>query len=162
MKAITFQEVESLSYETVPDPEIRAPGDVILRVRLAAICGSDLHVYHGRETGLDPGTVMGHEMLGEVVETGPDVRQFAVGDWVVCPFSTSCGECFYCREGLTARCSRGRLFGWVEKGEGLHGGQAELVRVPLADSTLVAIPDGAPVEEALLAGDVLSTGGSFM
>jgi len=68
MKAITFQEIESLGYETVPDPEIHAPGDVIMRVRLAAICGSDLHVYHGREIGIDAGTVMGHEMLGEVVE----------------------------------------------------------------------------------------------
>jgi threonine dehydrogenase-like Zn-dependent dehydrogenase len=158
MKAITFQAVESLSCDTVPEPEIRAPGDVILRVRLSAICGSDLHVYHGRETGLDAGTVMGHEMLGEVVETGPDVHRFGLGDTVICPFTTSCGDCFYCREGLTARCSKGQLFGWVEEGEGLHGGQAELVRVPLADSTLVAIPDGAPVEAALLAGDVLSTG----
>ncbi len=158
MKAITFHEVESLNYETVPDPEIRAPGNAILRVHLTAICGSDLHVYHGRETGLDRGTIMGHEMLGEVVETGPDVRRFAVGDRVVCPFTTSCGECFYCLEGLTARCSHGQLFGWVEEGEGLQGGQAELVRVPLADSTLVAIPDGVPSEEALLAGDVLSTG----
>jgi 2-desacetyl-2-hydroxyethyl bacteriochlorophyllide A dehydrogenase len=158
MKAITFQEIESLSFETVPDPEIRAPDDVILRVRLAAICGSDLHVYHGRETGLDAGTVMGHEMLGEVVETGPDVHRFSSGDTVICPFTTSCGDCFYCREGLTARCSHGQLFGWVEKGKGLHGGQAEYVRVPLADTTLVPIPDGAPIEEALLAGDVLSTG----
>ncbi|TNF80268.1 MAG: alcohol dehydrogenase [Acidobacteria bacterium] len=158
MKAITFQEVESVSYESVPEPEIRAPGEVILRVRLSAICGSDLHVYHGRETGLDRGTVMGHEMLGEVVEAGPSVRRFAVGDTVVCPFTTSCGDCFFCREGLTARCAKGQLFGWVEEGEGLHGGQAEYARVPLADSTLVAIPDGAPIEEALLAGDILSTG----
>jgi threonine dehydrogenase-like Zn-dependent dehydrogenase len=158
MKAITFQEVESLGYETVPEPEVLASGDAILRVGLTAICGSDLHVYHGRETGLDRGTVMGHEMLGEIVEAGPSVRRFSVGDTVVCPFSTSCGDCFYCREGLTARCARGQLFGWVEQGKGLHGGQAEFVRVPLADSTLVAIPEGAPLEEALLAGDILSTG----
>ncbi|MES0385301.1 MAG: alcohol dehydrogenase catalytic domain-containing protein, partial [Hyphomicrobium sp.] len=73
-------------------------------------------------------------MLGEVVETGPDVHRFSSSDTVICPFTTSCGDCFYCREGLTARCSHGQLFGWVEKGEGLHGGQAEYVRVPLADT----------------------------
>ena len=82
MKAIVFQGVEHLSYETVPEPEIRTPDDVILRVRLSAICGSDLHVYHGREAGLDPGTVMGHEMIGEVVEAGSEVHRFGVGDAV--------------------------------------------------------------------------------
>lgn len=158
MKALTFQGVESLGYETVPEPELQGPDEVILRVRLSAICGSDLHVYHGRETGLDPGTIMGHEMIGDVVEAGAGVRRFRLGDTVICPFSTSCGECFYCRQGLTGRCASGRLFGWVEKGQGLHGGQAEFVRVPLADSTLVKVPAGARLEEALLAGDILSTG----
>jgi threonine dehydrogenase-like Zn-dependent dehydrogenase len=157
MNAITFQDVERLAYERVPDPRILEPGDVIVRVRVAGICGSDLHPYFGRERGLDRGTVMGHELLGEVVEAGPGVKGFRVGDRVVAPFSTSCGECFYCARGLTARCLRGQLFGWVQEGRGLQGAQAELVRVPLADGTLVRVPEGLDDAVALLAGDILST-----
>ncbi|HEX5760544.1 MAG TPA: alcohol dehydrogenase catalytic domain-containing protein, partial [Thermoanaerobaculia bacterium] len=130
----------------------------MVRVRAAGVCGSDLHVYRGAETGLDAGTVMGHELAGEVVATGRAVAGFRLGDLVVSPFTTSCGACFYCAIGLTARCVRGQLLGWVEDGRGLHGAQAELVRVPLADSTLVRVPEGAALEEALLAGDVLATG----
>jgi threonine dehydrogenase-like Zn-dependent dehydrogenase len=100
---------------------------------------------------------MGHEFVGEVVEVGAGVGRFRVGDVVVSPFTTSCGECFYCRSGLTARCVRGQLFGWVEHEKGLHGAQAEYVRVPMADSTLVAVPEGTPDEEALFAGDILAT-----
>ena len=158
MKALTFQGIEEIAYDSVPDPRPEAPGDAIVRVEIAGLCGSDLHVYHGRERGLDAGTVLGHELVGEVVEVGSGVRAFRVGDPVVSPFTTSCGGCFYCRRGLTARCEQGQLFGWVEGGEGLHGAQAELVRVPLADSTLVRVPDGAPAEEALFAGDILATG----
>jgi threonine dehydrogenase-like Zn-dependent dehydrogenase len=127
-------------------------------VRAAGICGSDLHVYRGLETGLDAGTVMGHELVGEVVAAGPAVARFRQGNLVVSPFTTNCGACFYCRSGLTSRCVSGQLFGWVEKGRGLHGVQAELVRVPLADSTLVPVPAGTQPELALLAGDVLATG----
>jgi threonine dehydrogenase-like Zn-dependent dehydrogenase len=158
MKALTFQGVETVRHETVSDPRIERPGDVVVRVECAGICGSDLHVYHGRETGLDLGTVMGHEFVGEVVEAGSEVGDLAAGNRVVSPFTTNCGTCFYCSRGLTARCAEGQLFGWVEGGAGLHGCQAEYVRVPLADSTLVAVPGGAPAEEALFAGDVLSTG----
>lgn len=157
MNAITFQDVERLAYERVPDPSLLEPGDVVVRVRVAGICGSDLHPYFGRERGLDPGTVMGHELLGEVVEAGPGVQHFRVGDRVVAPFSTSCGECFYCRRGLTARCLQGQLFGWVQEGRGLQGAQAELVRVPLADGTLVRVQEGLDEAVALLAGDILST-----
>ena len=125
---------------------------------MAGICGSDLHVYHGRETGLDKGTVMGHEFVGAVVEAGSAVRRIRAGDAVVSPFTTSCGRCFYCRAGLTARCPKGQLFGWVEGEEGLHGGQAAYVRVPLADSTLVEVPQAVPLGTALFAGDILATG----
>ena len=158
MKALIFERVGRISHASVADPEIREPGDVIVRLEAAAICGSDLHVYRGLETGLDAGTVMGHEFAGEVVEVGPGVERLRPGDRVVSPFTTSCGDCFYCRAGLTARCVRGQLFGWVEKGRGLHGVQAELVRVPLADSTLVEAPADVPAETALFAGDVLATG----
>lgn len=158
MKALVFEGIRRIACSTVPDPALAEPGDVVVRVQAAAICGSDLHVYRGLETGLDAGTVMGHELAGEVVEAGPGVSRFRPGDLVVSPFTTSCGGCFYCRLGLTARCVRGQLFGWVEEGRGLHGVQAEYVRVPLADSTLVAVPEGAPPEEALFAGDILATG----
>jgi threonine dehydrogenase-like Zn-dependent dehydrogenase len=158
VKALTYHGPADLRTERVPDPELEDPGDVIIRVQLAAICGSDLHVWYGREVGLDPGTAMGHEFLGEVVDAGKRVTRFQRGDRVVSPFTTSCGECFYCGSGLSARCIRGQLFGWVEQGKGLEGGQAELVRVPLADTTLVAIPERLSAEAALLLGDVLATG----
>ncbi|HKJ03508.1 MAG TPA: alcohol dehydrogenase catalytic domain-containing protein [Longimicrobiales bacterium] len=157
MNAITFHDLETLVFEEVDDPVLEAPSDALVRVRAAGICGSDLHPYFGRERGLDPGTVMGHEFLGEVVEVGSDVTRFGAGDRVVAPFSTSCGVCFYCRTGLTARCAEGQLFGWVQQGRGLQGAQAELVRVPLADGTLVGVPEGMDDAVALLAGDILST-----
>jgi threonine dehydrogenase-like Zn-dependent dehydrogenase len=158
VKALTFVASREVAITTVPDPEIQAPTDVLVRVRLAGVCGSDLHVYQGREVGLDAGAVMGHELVGEVVEVGREVRSLRRGDLVSSPFSTSCGDCFYCARGLTARCERGQLFGWVSNGRGLQGVQAELARVPLADSTLLAIPPDVGLEEALLLGDVLSTG----
>jgi threonine dehydrogenase-like Zn-dependent dehydrogenase len=158
MKALTYHAPSDLRVERVPDPTLRASTDAIVRVELAAICGSDLHVWFGRERGLDPGTVMGHEFVGEVVEIGREVSRIHRGDRVVSPFTTSCGECFYCRSGLTARCIRGQLFGWVEGGRGLHGGQAELVRVPLADTTLFPLPREIAPESGILLGDVLATG----
>ncbi len=158
MRGLTFQSERRIVYESIPDPVIESATDALVRVGLTAICGSDLHVYHGRERGIDPGTVMGHEFVGEIVECGPQVRGFAPGDAVLSPFTTNCGDCFYCREGLTARCTKGQLYGWVEKGLGLQGAQADFVRVPLASSTLVAIPEGVTTSEGLLLGDVLSTG----
>lgn len=158
MRAITFHAPHDLRVDRVPDPAILEPGDALVRVELAAICGSDLHVWHGRETGLDVGTVMGHEGIGAVVAVGASVRSLSIGDRVVCPFTTSCGVCWYCRTGLTARCERGQLFGWVQGGRGLHGAQAELLRVPLADGTLVPVPHDLPLEAALLLADVFPTG----
>lgn len=157
MKAITFHDLEALEYESVPDPVLVDETDVVVRVEAAGLCGSDLHIYFGRERGLDVGTVMGHEALGEVVEAGAGVSSFAVGDRVVAPFTTNCGACYYCRAGLTARCEVGRLFGWVEGGEGLHGCQADFVRIPHADATLVPVPEGLDPAVALLSGDILST-----
>lgn len=158
MRALTYHAPADLRIDTVEDPVIQAPTDAIVAVKLAAICGSDLHVWHGRERGLDPGTVMGHEFVGEVVDIGAAVTGIRRGDRVVSPFTTNCGVCFFCSNGLSARCVQGQLFGWVERGAGLQGGQAELVRVPLADSTLVPAPAAMPDEVAILLGDVLSTG----
>ncbi|MDX1502691.1 MAG: alcohol dehydrogenase catalytic domain-containing protein, partial [Thermoanaerobaculia bacterium] len=156
MQALTFHGPGRVRCETVPDPVLRGPDEALVRVTTTAICGSDLHPYRGREKGLDPGTVLGHEFVGVVEEATAEAP--AVGQRVAAPFSTSCGDCFFCRRGLTSRCERGQLFGWIEEGDGLHGGQAELVRVPLARSSLTPIPEGVSDEAALLAGDVLSTG----
>ena len=158
MKALTFHGKKRIKYESIDDPQIESPDDVILRVILTTVCGSDLHVYHEREKGLDHGTAMGHEFIGEIVETGKAVRSFEKGDRVMCPFTTNCGKCFYCRIGLTCRCVRGQLFGWIQGGKGLHGGQAELIRIPMADSTLLRIPEGISDEEALFLCDIFPTG----
>ena len=158
MRALVFEDVSTIRLAEVPDPTLDAGTDVVVQVELTAICGSDMHVYHGRERGLDAGTVMGHEFIGTVVEKGREVASLAKGDRVLSPFSTSCGACFFCRQGLTARCVKGQLYGWVEGGQGLHGAQAEYVRVPLAESTLVGIPEEISPGQALLLGDVLSTG----
>ena len=157
MRALLYHAPHDVRLGETAEPRLLDDRDAIVEVEVAGLCGSDLHVWHGRETGLDAGTVMGHEFAGRVLAAGP-LAAWKPGDRVVAPFSTSCGQCFYCREGLTARCDRGALFGWVEKGRGLHGGQAERVRVPLADSTLMPAPAGVPLAVALLLGDVLSTG----
>lgn len=158
MQALVFGGIEKIIHESVPDPSILHPADAIVKITMAGICGSDLHVYHGRETGLDNGTVMGHELVGIIVETGSDVKKFHIGSRVLSPFTTSCGECFYCRIGLTCRCEKGNLFGWVQQGHGLHGAQANFIRVPMADSTLLPLSNDLSEEKGLLLGDIFSTG----
>src|SRR5262245_12776879 len=158
MQALTFGGIEKIIHTSVPDPEILQATDAIVQITLAGICGSDLHVYHGREMGLDDGTVMGHEFTGTVIETGTDVKRFHKGSRVLSPFTTSCGECFYCRIGLTCRCEKGNLFGWVQSGHGLHGAQAQYIRVPLADGTLIPLSSDLDEEKGLLLGDIFSTG----
>lgn len=142
----------------IDDAKVLSPTDVVVQVSMAGLCGSDLHPFFGRETGLDRGTVMGHEFVGTVHETGTAVQDFRVGDRVCAPFTTNCGQCFYCQRGLTSRCVSGQLFGWRKDGQGLHGCQAEYVRVPLADGTLMKVPEGMSDETAILLGDNLSTG----
>ncbi len=158
MKAITFQDVKQLAFEEVSDPLIEHPTDVIVKVELTAICGSDLHIYRGHETGLDRGTIMGHEFLGQVVEIGTSVHNIKSGDTVVSPFTTNCGQCYYCKIGLTCRCEIGQLYGWVSGGHGLHGAQAEFVKVPMADATLVKVDPTGNKDELLMIGDIFSTG----
>ena len=158
MRAVTFRSPFEVACVEVADPVLEQPTDAIVRVELAAICGSDLHVYRGVETGLDAGTVLGHEFLGTVIAVGSGVQRHRPDDRVVSPFSTNCGACWFCERGLTSRCQHSQLFGWVQDGRGLHGGQAEYVRVPHADASLVAVPADVGPEPALLAGDVLATG----
>ena len=159
MKALTFTGIRSITYESIPDPKLISSTDVIIKTDCCAICGSDLHVYHGREQGIDMHTAMGHEFAGEIIELGKDVKSFKLGDKVVSSFTTACGDCFYCLKGLSARCIHNQIYGWIENGHGLHGAQAEFVRVPLADSTLINYETHELLpEEALLAGDIFSTG----
>jgi len=158
MRAVTFTGLRAVDVVDRPSPELVDPSDAIVEVELAGICGSDLHPYEGRERGLDLGTTMGHELTGRVVAVGDEVVTLAPGDAVMSPFSTSCGVCPSCRRGLSARCSRGALLGWIERGRGLEGAQAERVRIPLADGTLVHRPPDLSPTEALLLGDVVATG----
>jgi len=158
MHALTYRGAKNIAYESVPDPRPEHAADVVVRVELCALCGSDLHPYNGREVGLDLGTVMGHEFVGTVVAVGRDVKNVQKDDRVFCPFTSNCGRCFYCRTGLTCRCVHGQLFGWVQHGAGLHGGQAEYVRVPMADATLLKLPEEITAEAGLLLGDNLATG----
>jgi threonine dehydrogenase-like Zn-dependent dehydrogenase len=158
MQALIFGGPETILHRQVPDPQILHPEDAIVQIRMAGICGSDLHVYHGRETGLDTGTIMGHELTGTVIETGSAVKKFYPGSRVLSPFTTSCGECYYCQIGLTCRCEKGNLLGWVQQGQGLHGAQAQFIRVPLADGTLIPLSNDLSDEKGLLLGDIFSTG----
>ena len=159
MKAACFESVGRVSCRQKDDPEISGPRDAIVKVSMAGLCGSDLHPFFGREAGLDGGTIMGHEMVGEIVELGSTFDNgMKIGDRVFAPFSTHCGACFYCGIGLTSRCTAGDLFGWVQDGNGLEGCQSEYVRVPIADSTLMLMPQGLSDKDALLLGDNFSTG----
>lgn len=145
--------------EDLPDPVPTGAGDAVVRVTRAGLCGSDLHPWAGREPFL-PGVVPGHEAVGEVVAVGDEVRSVTVGDRVVVPFSTSCGRCPPCRRGLSARCARGRLLGWgaPDGSVRLDGCQAEAVRVPHADGTLVPVPGSLTDDDAVLLADNLPTG----
>jgi threonine dehydrogenase-like Zn-dependent dehydrogenase len=164
MRAVVLHRLGEVRVEDRPEPRLPAGDEALVRVSCAGLCGSDLHIVSGRDRGCRTGTIMGHELVGVVEEVGAGVRRLRAGDRVVAPFTVSCGACFYCQRGLTGRCLRSRGFGFVtEDGQGLEGAQAGWVRVPLADSSLVALParrpDGRPFEdaEALFLGDILST-----
>jgi threonine dehydrogenase-like Zn-dependent dehydrogenase len=149
-----------------PDPRIEHPDDVVLRVTRAAICGSDLHLFHGLVPDTRVGATFGHEFTGVVEEVGPGVRSLGRGDRVVVPFNISCGTCFYCRRGLTADCESSNpasalacgIFGYSHTTGGYEGGQAEYVRVPFADVGPMKIPDDLEDDDVLLLSDVLPTG----
>jgi 2-desacetyl-2-hydroxyethyl bacteriochlorophyllide A dehydrogenase len=158
MKGVCFQAVQKIALLDMDQPKIESPRDVIVQVSMAGLCGSDLHPYFGREAGLDPGTVMGHEFVGTIVDVGSEVNDFAHGDRVFVPFSSNCGNCYYCGIGLTSRCVEGQLYGWRQNSSGLHGGQSEFVRVPLADGSLMKVSSGVSDIAALLLGDNFSTG----
>ena len=174
MKAVCWEGKKNIRVEEVPDPKILNTRDVILRVTSTAICGSDLHLYNGFIPTMERGDVVGHEFMGEVVETGPGVRTLKVGDRVVVPFPIACGECAMCRQDLFSVCENSNPNGWMAEKlwghspagifgyshllGGFAGGQAEYVRVPFADVGPIKVPDGMPDEQALFLSDIFPTG----
>ena len=157
MRAVTFQAPGEVRVDERPDPELQDPSDAVVRVEATGVCGSDLHIFHGR-VAIEPGFVIGHEYVGTVVAAGDAVRSVAVGDRVLGCFQVACGTCPLCRAGSFHRCERSRTFGHGATLGGLQGTQAELALVPHADLTLRRVPDGMPVDVALFAGDVMGTG----
>ncbi len=174
MKAVCWQSKGKVTVETVPDPTIVNPHDAILRITSTAICGSDLHLYNGFIPAMTPGDVLGHEFMGEVVETGPQVRNLKKGDRVVVPFTIACGQCFFCHRALWSLCDNSNpdaaaaeklygysgsgMFGYSHLFGGYAGGQAEYVRVPFADVGPMIVPDGMHDEDVLFLSDIFPTG----
>ena len=157
MRAVVYEGVEQLTVRDVPDPRVEDPHDALVRITTAAICGSDLHFYRGKAP-LSPGDTIGHEGVGVVEAVGPDVQRFVPGDRVVLSFDVVCGHCWYCLHGQTSLCEEFRNLGAGPFGGNLGGAQAERVRVPYADTNLLAIPEGMEDERALFVGDILTTG----
>ncbi|EAW12288.1 alcohol dehydrogenase family protein [Aspergillus clavatus NRRL 1] len=153
MQAVVFKGPLQVTLEKRPIPQIQDPTDAIIRVRYTALCGSELHVFRGHQPS-STDFIMGHEFTGEVVETGAQVQRFKPGDRVISPFTVSCGECFYCTQGCSSRCAKGKLYGSAV----LDGAQADYVRVPLADATLVGAPAGVDEKKLVLMADILPTG----
>jgi threonine dehydrogenase-like Zn-dependent dehydrogenase len=174
MKAVCWHGANDMRVETVPDPTLLNPQDAILRITSTAICGSDLHIYDGYIPTMQPGDIMGHEFMGEVVEVGSGVKKLRKGDRVVVPFPISCGHCFFCQRDLWSLCDNSNPNGWMAEKlyghspaalygyshlfGGYAGGQAEYVRVPFADVGPVKIPEGLTDEQVLFLSDILPTG----
>lgn len=173
MKALCWYGSRDVRVENVPDPHIINPRDVIVRVTLTAICGSDLHLYNGFIPSMERGDILGHEFMGEVVDIGQK-DGLKIGDRVVVPFPIACGRCFFCQNQLYSSCdnsnpnaaaleaiqghSAAGLFGYSHLFGGYAGGQAEYVRVPFGDVGPLKVPDGITDEQALFLSDILPTG----
>lgn len=166
MKAVTYQGVKNVVVKDVPDPKIQKPDDMIVKLTSTAICGSDLHLIHGMIPNLQEDYVIGHEPMGIVEEVGPEVTKLKKGDRVIIPFTIACGECFYCKNHLESQCDNsndngdmGAYFGYSGTTGGYPGGQAEYLRVPLANFTHFKIPENSerPDESLALIADVMPT-----
>jgi threonine dehydrogenase-like Zn-dependent dehydrogenase len=175
MKALVWHGKEDIRCDTVSDPEIEHPRDAIVKVTSCAICGSDLHLFHNYIPAMLPGDIMGHEMMGEVVEVGSGVNgHLKKGDRIVVPFTIICGECEQCQRGNFSVCettnrnkkladkvfghTTAGLFGYTHLTGGYPGGQAEYLRVPYADATHIKVPDSLTDEQVLFLGDIFPTG----
>ena len=157
MRAVTFQAPNEVRIEEKPDPRIGAPDEALIRVEASGICGSDLHIYHGR-VPVEQGFTIGHEYVGTVLEVGGQVERVSVGDRVLGCFHTACATCAACLRGDYHRCERQRTFGHGSHLGDLQGAQAERLLVPRANLTLRKVPPGMSDEAALFAGDVMGTG----
>jgi 2-desacetyl-2-hydroxyethyl bacteriochlorophyllide A dehydrogenase len=157
MRAVTFQAPGVVSVEDRPEPELIDPEDAVVRVEASGVCGSDLHIYHGR-VQIEPGFTIGHEYVGTVLAAGDAVTRVAVGDRVLGCFHTACGTCFFCRKGDYHRCETSRTFGHGAALGSLQGTQAEMTLVPHANLALRRVPEGMSDDVALFAGDVMGTG----
>jgi threonine dehydrogenase-like Zn-dependent dehydrogenase len=174
VKALVWHSKGDIRCEAVPDPRIEEGRDAIIKVTACAICGSDLHIFDGVIPQMKSGDVLGHETMGEVVEVGRENSKLKVGDRVVVPFTISCGECFFCRNGFFSGCERTNpdrekaaklwgnspagLFGYSHLPGGYAGGQAEYLRVPYADVGPIKIPDGLSDDQVLFLSDIFPTG----
>ncbi|MGB6054609.1 MAG: zinc-dependent alcohol dehydrogenase [Burkholderiaceae bacterium] len=175
MRALVYHSSHDVKVESVPDPRLQEADDVILKITATAICGSDLHLYHGKVPTTKAGDILGHEFMGEVVEAGPAVTRLRKGDRVVVPFVIACGSCFFCQRQLFAACEttnpdRGTilnkkslrpgaaLFGYSHSYGGVPGGQAEYVRVPKANVGPIKVDSGLADERVLFLSDILPTG----
>jgi len=174
VKALCYQGKEKLRVETVDDPKILNPRDAIVRITRSAICGSDLHIYDGYIPTMEPGDILGHEFMGEVVEVGSKVENLKAGDRVVVPFTIACGNCFYCKQQLWSLCDNSNpnawiaekmygyspsgLFGYSHMLGGYAGGQAQYARVPFADVGPLKVPEGLPDDQVLFLSDIFPTG----
>lgn len=156
MKAVVYKGKGKIALENRPVPKIQDDRDAIIKVTLTTICSSDIHIKHGAVPRAVPGTILGHEFVGRVVETGSAVKKIKPGDRVSVNVETFCGECFFCKRGFVNNCTDPDG-GWA-LGCRIDGGQAEYVRIPFADNGLTVIPDRVPDEQALFNGDILSTG----
>jgi len=174
MKALCWHGHGDVRIDTVADPQLEKPTDVIIRVTATGICGSDLHLLDGYMPTMESGDILGHEPMGVVVEVGSGVQKVRRGDRVVVPFTISCGECFFCKKGLTAACDNSNpnaamaakmmghspagLFGYSHLTGGYAGGQAEYLRVPFADVGCLKIESDLPDEKVLFLSDIFPTG----
>jgi len=157
VRAVTFQAPGEVRVEDRPEPELLDGEDAIVRIDATGVCGSDLHIYHGR-VQIEPGFTIGHEYVGTVLDVGDAVSTVAPGDRVLGCFQSACGRCWFCRRGLYQRCEHSRTFGHGATLGSLQGTQAEMALVPHADLVLRKVPEGMSDEVALFAGDVMGTG----